>query len=285
MRLIKTFLVLFVSILFSNLSFAKDLTVGLKSEPSSIDPHYHNLGPNNAFATHIFGTLVGSDENQQHYPDLATSWKPIDDTTWEFKLRKGVKWHDGSDFTADDVMFTAQRAPNVPKSPSGFGTYLKGKTFIKIDSHTIHIKTKKPYPLMPNDIMTVKIISKKYGEGATTADYNSGKAAIGTGPYKFVKWVPGDRIELKANENYHGAGTGKPKYKNVLFKPIKSGPARIAALLAKDVDFIDNVPPLNVAKLKKNPTLSINSGASNRVIYLHMDQFRENSPHIKAIGG
>ena len=85
---------------------------------------------------------------------------------------------------------------------------------------------------MPNDIMTVKIISKKYGEGATTADYNSGKAAIGTGPYKFVKWVPGDRIELKANENYHGAGTGKPKYKNVLFKPIKSGPARIAALLA-----------------------------------------------------
>ena len=176
MRLIKTFLVLFVSILLSNLSFAKDLTVGLKSEPSSIDPHYHNLGPNNAFATHIFGTLVGSDENQQHYPDLATSWKPINDTTWEFKLRKGVKWHDGSDFTADDVMFTAQRAPNVPKSPSGFGTYLKGKTFIKIDSHTIHIKTKKPYPLMPNDIMTVKIISKKYGEGATTADYNSGKA-------------------------------------------------------------------------------------------------------------
>ena len=161
MRLIKTFLILFVSILLSNLSFAKDLTVGLKSEPSSIDPHYHNLGPNNAFATHIFGTLVGSDENQQHYPDLATSWKPINDTTWEFKLRKGVKWHDGSDFTADDVMFTAQRAPNVPKSPSGFGTYLKGKTFIKIDSHTIHIKTKKPYPLMPNDIMTVKIISKK----------------------------------------------------------------------------------------------------------------------------
>ena len=80
--------------------------VGLKSEPSSIDPHYHNLGPNNGFATHIFGTLVGSDENQQHYPDLAVSWKPINDTTWEFKLRKGVKWHDGSAFSADDVMFT-----------------------------------------------------------------------------------------------------------------------------------------------------------------------------------
>jgi len=285
MKLINRLFIILISCLLSSVALAKDLTVGLKSEPSSIDPHYHNLGPNNAFATHIYGTLVGSDENQQHYPDLATSWKPINDTTWEFKLRKGVKFHDGSEFTADDVIFTAQRAQNVPKSPSGFGTYLKGKEFIKIDRYTIHIKTKKPYPLMPNDIMTVKIISKKNGEGATTADYNSGKAAIGTGPYKFVEWVPGDKIVLKANEDYHGAGTGMPKYKNILFKPIKSGPARIAALLAKDVDFIDNVPPLNVAKMKKNPTIKLNSGPSNRVIYLHMDQFREDSPHIKAIGG
>ena len=111
------------------------------------------------------------------------------------------------------------------------------------------------------------------------------QSTIGTGPYKFVEWVPGDKIVLKANENYHGAGTGAPKYKNILFKPIKSGPARIAALLAKDVDFIDNVPPLNVAKMKKNPTIKLNSGSSNRVIYLHMDQFREDSPHITAIGG
>ena len=285
MKLISRFFIIIISCLLSSIALAKDLTVGLKSEPSSIDPHYHNLGPNNAFATHIYGTLVGSDENQQHYPDLATSWKPINDTTWEFKLRKGVKFHDGSDFTADDVMFTAKRAQNVPKSPSGFGTYLKGKEFIKIDSHTIHIKTQKPYPLMPNDIMTVKIISKKNGEGATTSDYNSGKAAIGTGPYKFVEWVPGDKIVLKANKNFHGAGTGMPQFENVLFKPIKSGPARIAALLAKDVDFIDNVPPLNVGKMKKNPTIKLNSGPSNRVIYLHLDQFREDSPHIKAIGG
>ena len=148
MKLINRLFIILISCLLSSVALAKDLTVGLKSEPSSIDPHYHNLGPNNAFATHIYGTLVGSDENQQHYPDLATSWKPINDTTWEFKLRKGVKFHDGSDFTADDVLFTAKRAQNVPKSPSGFGTYLKGKEFIKIDSHTIHIKTKKPYPLM-----------------------------------------------------------------------------------------------------------------------------------------
>ena len=261
---------------------AADLRVGLKSEPSSIDPHYHNLGPNNGFATHIFGALVGSDENQQHYPDLAVSWKPIDDTTWEFKLRQGVKWHDGSPFSADDVLFTVERAQNVPNSPSSFVTYLKGKTFSKIDDYTVHIKTEKPYPLMPNDMTTVKIISAKAGKGASTEDYNSGKAAIGTGHYKFVEWVPGDRIVLERNDDYFGA---KAAFDKVTFKPIKSGPARISALLAGDVDFIDNVPPLDVARLKKDNSVQLSGGPSNRVIYLHMDQFREDSPHIKAKDG
>jgi len=263
-------------------AYAAELKVGLQSEPSSIDPHYHNLGPNNGFATHIFGTLVGSDENQQHYPDLAVSWKPVDDTTWEFKLREGVKWHDGSAFNADDVIFTVERAQNVPNSPSSFVTYLKGKTFSKVDDYTIRIKTAAPYPLMPNDMTTVKIISAKAGKGASTEDYNSGKAAVGTGPYKFVEWVPGDRIVLERNDNYYGT---KASFDKVVFKPIKSGPARISALLAGDVDFIDNVPPLDVARLKKDKSVQLSSGPSNRVIYLHMDQFREDSPHITAKDG
>jgi len=269
-----------VSISFSAL--AEDLRVGLKSEPSSIDPHYHNLGPNNGFSKHIFSSLVGSDENQQHFPDLAVSWKPIDDTTWEFKLREGVKWHDGSPFTADDVMFTVERAQNVPNSPSSFVTYLKGKTFVKIDSHTIHIKTAAPYPLMPNDLTTVKIISAKAGKGASTEDYNSGKATVGTGPYKFVEWVPGDRIVIVRNDDYFGK---KAAFDKVTFKPIKAGPARISALLAGDVDFIDSVPPVDVARLKREKTVQLSSGPSNRVIYLHMDQFREASPHVSAKDG
>ena len=219
MRMLRLFTVGMAAMLISANAMAAELRVGLKSEPSSIDPHYHNLGPNNAFATQIFSSLVGSDENQQHYPDLAVSWEPINDTTWEFKLRKGVKWHDGSDFTADDVIFTVERAQNVPNSPSSFVTYLKGKTFEKIDSHTIHIKTEKPYPLMPNDMTTVKIISAKAGTGASTEDYNSGKATIGTGPYKFVEWVPGDRIILEANPNYHG---DMAAFDKVTFKPIKA---------------------------------------------------------------
>jgi len=282
MRLIHALLLAFSIFLLPFSATAANLTYGSAQEPSSIDPHYHNMGPNNGMAMHIFGSLVGSDENQQHVPDLAVSWKPINETTWEFKLRKNVKFHDGSPFTADDVIFTAERAQNVPNSPSSFVTYLKGKTFIKVDDHTLHVKTAKPNPLMPNEMSTIHIISAKSGKGATTEDFNSGKAAIGTGPYKFVEWVPGDRLVLERNENYWGT---KAKFEKVTMKPIKAGPARISALLAGDVDFIDGVPPIDVPRLKKESKVALSSGASNRMIYIHMDQFRENSPHITAKDG
>ncbi len=261
---------------------AQTLTVGLKAEPSSIDPHYHNLTPNNAFARDVFDRLIMPDHKQQLKPGLAISWEAIDDLTWEIKLRQGVKFHDGSPFTADDVVFTFTRAQNVANSPSSFGTYLKGKTIKKVDDHTVLISTERPYPLMPNDLSTFSIISKKYGEGATTEDYNSGKAAIGTGAYKFVEWVPGDRIVLERNDDYWGE---KPKYQSVLIKPIKSGPSRVAALLAGDVDFIDNVPTVDIGHLRKESELTVMDSISNRVIYLHLDHARDNSPFVRANGG
>ena len=260
---------------------AKDLTIGYGSEPSSIDPHYHNLTPNNSMAAHIFSRLIEQDEKQNLTPGLAVSWKPVDELTWEFKLRQGVKFHDGSDFNADDVMATVARAPNVPNSPSSFGTYLKGKTFSKIDDYTIQIKTETPYPLMAVDVSTIHIISDG-AEKAATEDFNSGKSAAGTGPYKFVEWVPGDRIVLERSESYFG---DKPEWQKVTFKPIKSNPSRVAALLAGDVDFIDNVPTTDIERLKKEPDLSLSQGISNRIIYLHMDQFREDSPFITAKDG
>jgi len=185
-------------------ALAGQLVIGLGSEPSSVDPHYHNLGPNNQLARHIFESLVHTDENQRLGPGLALSWKPLNDTTWEFKLRQGVTFHDGSPFTADDVLFTFERAPNVEASPSSFALYTKGKTLKKIDDYTIHIMTEKPYPLMPNDVSTIFIISKKNGSGAKTGDYNSGKATYGTGAYKFVEWVPGDKLVIEKNPGYWG---------------------------------------------------------------------------------
>jgi len=282
LRKLLTGLAIAIALSLSGTAWAKELKIGLNAEPSSIDPHYHNLAPNNSMSTHIFGSLIEQDEKQRLIPGLAVSWKAINETTWEFKLRQGVKFHDGSPFTADDVIFTVGRAPNVPNSPSSFGTYLKGKKFVKIDDYTVHAITEKPYPLMPTDISTIFIVSKKAAEKATTADYNSGKAAIGTGPYKFVEWVPNDRLVLVRNESYYGE---KPEWEKVTFKPIKTGPARVAALLAGDVDFIDNVPTTDIARLKKEPKISLSQGVSNRVIYLHLDQFREDSPFVKAKDG
>ena len=261
---------------------AKELKVGLANEPTAIDPHYHNLTPNNALTASIFDTLILQDDRQRLLPGLATSWKALDATTWEFKLRQGVKWHDGKPFTADDVLFSFARAPEVPNSPSSFATFTKGKTLTKIDDFTIRIKTAKPHPLTPNDVSQLKIISKAAAEGASTADFNSGKAAIGTGPFTFVEWVPNDRLILERNENYWG---DKPEWSRVVIKPIKSGPARVAALLAGDVDFIDKVPTPDITRLKSDPNLSLSQGTSNRVIYLHLDQFRDDSPFVRAKDG
>lgn len=263
-------------------AIAQTLTVGLKIEPTSIDPHYHNLTPNNALLRDIYDRLVLTDETQQLVPGLAESWKPIDDLTWELKLRKGVTFHDGTPFTADDVVFTFDRAPNVPNAISSFGTYIKGKTVTKIDDHTVHVSTQRPYPLMPNDLSTFSIISKKHGATANTGDYNSGTAAIGTGPFRFVEWVAGDRLVLDRNDDYWGE---KPQFDRVVIKFIKSDAARVAALLSGDVDFIDNVPTVDIDRLKNEDGVNVVDSISNRIIFLHMDHDRSDSPFVKANGG
>lgn len=261
---------------------AEDLRIGLAAEPSAMDPHFHNLSPNNGMLSHIFERLVDTDPKNKLIPGLAESWKTVSDTVWEFKLRKDVKWHDGTPFTADDVIFTFERAPNVPNSPASFASAVKGKTVKKIDDHTIQISTPAPHPLMPNDLSSLMIVSKKHGEGAKTEDYNSGKAAIGTGPYKFGAFVPGDRIELVRNEEYWGT---KPAWEKVTLKPIKSGPARVAALLAGDVDLIEDTPTADIERLKKDSEITVSQTVSRRVIYFHMDQFRDETPFIKAKDG
>jgi peptide/nickel transport system substrate-binding protein len=261
---------------------AQELRIGLSAEPSSIDPHFHALTPNNALLSHIFERLVEPDEKGGMKPGLAESWKAINDTTWEIKLRKGVKWHDGSDFTADDVLFSFERPPNVPNSPGSFAYATKGKTFKKVDDHTVHVTTPAPYPLMPNDMSAVFIVSKKHVNGAKTEDFNSGKVAIGTGPYKYSKHVQGDRTEFVRNVAYWGK---KPAWEKLTFRVIKSGPSRIAALKAGDVDVIEDVPTNDVEGLKKDAKFEVSQSVSSRLIYFHMDQFRDESPFVKAKDG
>lgn len=262
---------------------AQELRIGLASEPTSIDPQYHSLSPNIGISQHIFDRLVASDAMERLVPELAESWKVSDDgLVWEFKLRRGVKWHDGSPFTADDVIYSFERVPNVPNSPGLFSYATKGKTLAKIDDYTLRISSAAPAPLTPNDLTSVFIIPKKYAASATTPDFNSGKGAIGTGPYKFEKYVPGDQISIVRNDDYWGE---KQPWARVTFKPIKSGPSRASALLAGDVDVIDDVPTTDIEKLRGDARVDVAQVPSNRSIFFAMDQFREQSPFITARDG
>lgn len=267
------------ALLFAGPAMAADLRIGLSTDNSAIDPHFHALAPNFAVLTHVFQPLVDFDAAQRPVPALAIAWKAIDPLTWEFELRKGVKWHDGSDFTAEDVKFSLERAPDVPNSPASFAAYTRQISGIQIvGPHTVRLSTAKPHAGMPADLAHVLIVSKSRSEGASTEDYNSGKAAIGTGPYRFVAWQRGDRLLLERNPGYWG---GTPAWDRVEVRYLTNDGARVAALLAGDVQLIDAVPPADIPQLKQNKDIRLASAVSNRVIYLHMDTGREvRSPFI-----
>lgn len=258
-------------------SNAATLTIGSRATPT-IDPHFLFLTTNVAYNQHIYGLLVAKDENARRTPGLATSWTAIDDTTWEFKLRKGVKFHDGSEFTADDVVFSINRIPNVPNNPNPYtGTIRSIVDMEVVDPHTIRFKTDGVNPYLPDDFGEVIIASKKHGEGASTEDFNSGKAAIGAGPYKVVEHVHGERLVLERHEEYWGE---KPAWDRVVFKVISDDAARVAALLGGDVDLIDFVPPTDVGHLESNADVEVFKRPSDRIIYLFANQTEGSSAYI-----
>jgi peptide/nickel transport system substrate-binding protein len=262
---------------------AQELKIAVAADVTSIDPHFFNLFPNNNIAEHIFDKLVQMDPDSRMIPGLATSWKTIDDKTWEFKLRKGVKFTDGSELTAEDVAFSINRIPNVPNSPGPFTAYTKAIQKIEVvDPYTIRFHYAVPYPLAPNDLSTVYIISKKVATGASTEDFNSGKVTIGSGRYKFVRYVNGDRVELARNDNYWG---DKPGYEKVTFRIVKDGAARMAALLSGDLDAIEQPPTADLARLKNDPKFTLTSKISHRVIYFNFDHLSRVSPFVTAKDG
>jgi peptide/nickel transport system substrate-binding protein len=262
---------------------AQELKIGLKTEPSSLDPQYHNLGPNNQIAAHIFDPLIAKDEKQQPIPALALSWKTIGDTVWEFKLRPDVKFSDGSPFTAEDVVFTFERAAKVPNSPSPFTLVTRQMTKLEIvDPLTLRITTNAPAPLLPLDLSALPILSHIAAaggapEGKTTAELNRGEGLVGTGPFKFVEWKRGAELVLTRNDSYWGP---RPAWQTVIFKPLTSAPSRVAALLAGDVDLIEDPPTADLPRLRKDPKLALADAVSSRVIYIALDQFAEPSPGI-----
>ncbi len=262
---------------------AANLTVGVSSEVTTLDPHFFHLTANTEIHKLIYSSLVTQDVDLSIIPDLATSWKALDNTHWEFKLRPGVKWQDGTPFTADDVVFSYERARHVPNSPGPFLQFLKhvAKT-TAVDPLTVLVETDQPDPILLNELENVWIVSRHAGENATTADYNAGKAAIGTGPYRLVSWTPGDKIVLDRFDGYFGA---KPEWQTVIYKPITNDAARVAALISGDIDLIGNVPGNDVADLKARPNITVSTLASNRCYFWTLDIGREVSPQITGPDG
>jgi peptide/nickel transport system substrate-binding protein len=257
----------------------RPLTIGIGGSVTSLDPHFYNAAPNNSLSMHIFDRLVERDAQTRLVPGLALSWTPVSETVWEFKLRPGVKWHDGRDFTAEDVAFTIERAPNVPNSPGGFGGFVRTirRTEV-VDPLTVRFHTAAASPLLPTDLASVAVVSKHAGQGASTEDYNSGKAAIGTGPYKLASYAPGDRTELVRNDAWFGP---KQPWSRVSYRFIGNDSARTAALLAGDVDLIDQVPTSDLARLRRDNRVTLAEVQGVRVIYLVPDRSREgNVPFV-----
>jgi len=165
-------------------ALAADLVIGIPSEATSIDPHYQDLTPTTQIREHIFETMILSGPQDELLPGLATAWRITDDPrVWEFTLRRGVRFHDGSPFTARDVVFSIARAPDVPGAPSTFKRYLEGIVEVTApDDFTLQVHTTKPMPMLPNSLSRIAIVSARLPRDVTPAQFNSGEAAIGTGP-------------------------------------------------------------------------------------------------------
>jgi peptide/nickel transport system substrate-binding protein len=258
---------------------AQSLTMGVGAPVTSIDPHYHQLSPNTAVAHMVFSALTTTDSHARVIPDLAESWKAVDETTWEFRLRPGVRFHNGSEFTAEDVAFTFQRVPNVPNSPSSYAIYTRPIREVQVvDSHTLRLKTSVPYPLMPTDLASVMILDRETHANATTEGFNAGPMAIGTGPFRMVSHRNGDRIEFERNDAYFGTA---PAWQRVTYRMITNDAARTAALLAGDVEFIDQVPTSDLAKLRNDQRVALSEITGLRLIYLAFDHAHpEASPFV-----
>lgn len=244
---------------------ARKLTIGFGDPVSSLDPQLNNFAGDRSVDLHFFDLLI---ENRAEglKPGLATAWRAVDDRVWEFTLREGVTWSDGKPFTADDVVYSYGRAPDVQGSTASFAGYLR--TVEKTEAagpHLLRITTKEANPLLPLNLASVHIVSRHGTEGATSADFNSGKALIGTGPYRLVSYTPGDRVIMKARPDYWA---GKPVWEDVDYRYIPNAATRTAALLAGDVDVIDKVSVSDLAQLRTRDDVKVFAYPGLRMLLL-----------------
>ncbi len=262
---------------------ARDLVFARGTEHASIDPHFNDAGNDGSTNQNIYDRLVEMDAQQVMQPGLATSWRALDPLRWEIKLRSGVTFHDGTPFTGEDVAFSLDRPNRVIGAAAPWTRSVASVASVEIvDATTIIVHTKVPKPMVMDEIGNVFIVSKKAAIGATTDDFNTGKAAIGTGPYRFISWKRSDRVEL---EGYKQHWRGAPEFDHVTLRFIANTATRIAGLISGDVDVIDGLPPNDVPTVTARPNLRVWSGLTNRITFLAIDSPRETTPFATDLAG
>jgi len=240
------------------------LRVGVQSA-FVVDPHVLFIGPNMAAARHLYDSFVGKDADARWTPTLAISWHQVDPLTWEFALRPNVRFSDGSPFTSEDVVASVRRIPMIPNNPGPYTTNLRTITStVAVDPLTIRVTTDRPNPLLPGQFTNIFILSKSVA-GAPPEDFSAARATIGTGPFRLVSFRYGDVAELEPNPYYWGPPS---PWKHVTLRVIGNDAAREAALLAGDLDLIENVPPEDVARLRATRDIAVFARPADRVAFL-----------------
>ncbi len=284
---------------------ANKLIAAAASEPTSVDPYFHNLSPNNVVAAIVFDTLVYSHATEGLKPRLATSWQQLPGDRVRINLRRGVKYHDGSDFTANDVVYSACRISRVENSPSSLAIQISDWQDIEVvDDYTIIVQKTGASPmLMAKAAAGFFIISDSIAGSAKvdfnggacdgfkyveTVEFEAGDATVGTGPYKLSEYTKGEKIVYTKFARYWGnyetGGNQPAQYDTLEIRPIKAAGARVAALIAGDVDMIEQPTVQDLPRLEKNPNISVAVTDSNRSIYV-MFGMTEQVPDVEGTNG
>jgi peptide/nickel transport system substrate-binding protein len=260
---------------------AADLTIALQTDVTSLDPHVAPTFTSAAMQEHLYGSLVAMDQDFRLTPGLAASLQATGDTRWDVTLREDVRFSDGSALTADDVAYSLRRAGSVTHPAGSAAPYVAAiRKVTVLGPHRLELETASPYPQLWLDLARVRIVRAKLGDAVRTEDFNRGAAAIGTGPYRLLRWTPGEALELARNPDYSGYAGPAPSWERVTFRPISSDAARLAALLSGDVDVIDKVSMADIARLRGDARVSLFAHEGNRTMFLVPDAARAQSPFV-----
>ena len=251
-----------------------------RGDAGSMDPHSFNEGLTINITGQIYETLVKRSKNLKLVPSLAASWTVVDDLTWRFKLRPNVRFHDGSPFTADDVVFSIERAQQ-PSSEQAFFARKLGKP-VRLDDQTVELQLLAPNPLLLEHQLNVQIMSRAWCKAhgvervpdfKTGEESYSSRNAMGTGPFMLKRREPGIATVLVRNPNWWDEFEGNVA--EAIFTPISNDATRTAALLSGGIDFTHDAPPQDLARLAKDPGIRLSTGPENRLVFFGLDQFRD----------